>query len=184
MLTRQEPYSLPSEAEGLGQLRATCWTSAASDKSARRLSVVLFAVGGVAIVVGATIWLAMQMTAVGLCVAGAGVLITLFGLAGLADALRAPPHIIGVYKGGLAEARASGIRYSVPWSDLRHVKYQEFYPHRFAEKQILVAIEMPDRKKIRFKSTHQGDSESVLKLIRESCEVEYETWEQVLERTG
>ena len=183
-MNQAAPFLVPDATDELGTLCGTCWTSQASAKKAKALSAFFFVVGGS--VIAGCLYAAAGMADSMLPRGGAalGLFIVLFGVAALWDTLSAPPHVIAAYSNGIVEARSAGIRYKTTWENLRHVKFQEFFAHRFGEMQILVELKMPDGKTVKFKSTHHGDSTQVLETIRQNIEIEYETWEEVLERTG
>jgi len=179
-----KPYELPETHKVLGKLQAECWLATGSGQILRMVGIVLLALGPISLPVGLYMHLGAEVRPAGAIIAVLGLVGTLGGWACFADSKDKIPHVVGVYKRGVVEARPNGIRYQIPWDDVEVVGVQEFYASRFADMVLLVDVTISRRKHIKFESTHLGDPIRVLKVLKKRCAVFYETWDEVLARTG
>lgn len=172
------PYEPPTTHTSLVNRKAHSWERPPGAK--------IYVITTMLLLIGAALAataFALDVIPAVICGVFAGLAI-LFGIL-LLLTIVSPEGLTAVYEDGIARYQKDGTEVStIPWSSVKKFRTQEFYSSRFSEMQLLYEIHLKEGKPTGFNSNAAGDPKGCAEWIKANCTNEYETWDEVLARTG
>ena len=173
------PPVAPKRHPQLGGIRGSCHDRAENQPKVLMIAIGCLVLGIAMIVAGAILW-----NVPGAIVAGLGGLAVLAGIGIGAEMLFNPLTMKVAYDKGFCVIKKGGAETSYDWSEISDLHVQECYNSRFSKMHLIFKVNTTAGKTVEFRTLDAGLPKVVAETIKNHVPHTYETWDEVLARTG